>query len=355
MTKSLLCLGLSIFLYAPQADAPPATPQEPVSGILDAFRTHSIVAMADGRSHGDQAGLDFRIGLLNNPQFLATVDDVVLEAGNARFQTQIDRYVRGEIELSQAELQQPWNDSTQPQLAINTLSAADQFLVAIRRANATQPRGRWLRALLSDPPIDWSTVQSASDHRGWIEQRDRFAADLIEREVLARNRRALIIYGGGHLQRINQQANYDMSNPLAHTLASLLESRMTSPLFVIRSEYEFPDLQPDIATWPIPSLSLIAGTRLGAVAEPSIGISRARLLNDGQVTMVPRDQWTSRPLEQQMDAILYLGSLTTITNAPMSKARCTDTTYIETQIGRMTLAGVPRPEIDGLRRTCAQP
>ncbi len=73
------------------------------------------------------------------------------------------------------------------------------------------------------------------------------------------------------------------------------------------------------------------------------------------MTLVPKDQWTIRSLEKQMDAILYLGSLTTITNAPISKARCTDTSYIETQIGRMTLAGVPHAEIDGLRRTCAQP
>lgn len=304
MTKTTLGLGFAALWYAAQSVVPPAAPQDPVAGMLAALRTHSIVAMADGRAHGDEAGLAFRMALLQNQQFLATVDDIVLEGGNSRFQATIDRYVRGEIELSDAELQQPWNESTQPQLTLNALSGADRFLTAVRRANVTQPRGRWLRALLADPPLDWSTVRSAADHRGWIEQRDPFATALIEREVLARNRRALIIYGGGHLQRINQQANYDMSHPLAQTLASLLERRMTSPLFIIRAEYEFASLQPNIAAWPIPSLSLIGGTRLGAVAEPSIGIARSRLLPDGRLAMIPKDQWATRPLEEQMDAIL---------------------------------------------------
>lgn len=355
MTKlllSLILLGVSV--SATQSDAPPATPQPPVSAILEAFRTHPIVAMADGRSHGDEAGLAFRMALLQDPQFLAAVDDIVIEAGNSRFQDRIDRYVRGEIALSDAELQQPWNDSTQPQLTLNTLSAADRFLVAVRDANARQPRGRWLRVLLADPPIDWSAIGSAADHHRWIEQRDPFAADLIEREVVARHRRALIIYGGGHLQRINQQSNYDMSHPLAQTLASLLERRITSRLFIIRSEYEFAELQPDIATWPIPSLSVISGTRLGATPEPSIGIARASILSDGGLAMLPRTQWHTRRLDEQMDAVLYLGSLTTITNSPISRRRCADTSFIETQIARMSLARVPQPEIDNLREMCAQ-
>ena len=50
-----------------------------------------------------------------------------------------------------------------------------------------------------------------------------------------------------------------------------------------------------------------------------------------------------------MDAILDLGSLTTITNAPISTARCADMTYIQTQIGRMTVAGLPDAVIGGGR------
>jgi hypothetical protein len=42
-------------------------------------------------------------------------------------------------------------------------------------------------------------------------------------EVLDKRRRALLIFGGGHLQRRNQLSNYQMDHPLAHTVISLLE------------------------------------------------------------------------------------------------------------------------------------
>ena len=43
----------------------------------------------------------------------------------------------------------------------------------------------------------------------WAEQRDRHAVDLINREVLAKNRRALLIFGDGHFPRKSIRSNYE--------------------------------------------------------------------------------------------------------------------------------------------------
>jgi len=68
----------------------------------------------------------------------------------------------------------------------------------VRALNSGLPGERRLRVLLGDPPIDWAAVHKRSDFPGRF---DDFPTELIRREALAKGRRALIIYGGMHLQR----------------------------------------------------------------------------------------------------------------------------------------------------------
>ena len=52
-----------------------------------------------------------------------------------------------------------------------------------------------------DPPIAWDSPTATQDRHKWMAMRDRFPAGLIDREVLGRAGRALIVYGdgaGGH-------------------------------------------------------------------------------------------------------------------------------------------------------------
>jgi hypothetical protein len=61
---------------------------------------------------------------------------------------------------------------------------------------------RRLRILLGDPPIDWDPVKAKGDPGKWVALRDTFPAELIEREVLAKHRRALVVFGNMHFQAI---------------------------------------------------------------------------------------------------------------------------------------------------------
>jgi len=66
--------------------------------------------------------------------------------------------------------------------------------------------------LLGNPPIEWETVHTRADHAKWFEKRDSFPAALIQREVLAGNRRAPVIYGSMHLVRHVIGINYSESD-----------------------------------------------------------------------------------------------------------------------------------------------
>jgi hypothetical protein len=73
---------------------PPAVPVNAVDGILEAFKARQIVALTDAR--GNEEAAAFLLSLVRDPSFAATVNDIVMECGNARSQDVIDRFVRGE-------------------------------------------------------------------------------------------------------------------------------------------------------------------------------------------------------------------------------------------------------------------
>jgi len=94
------------------------------------------------------------------------------------------------------------------------------------------PSNRRLRVLLADPPLDWAESHSAADHRKWIERRDIFGADVIQREVIEKGRRGLLVMGDGHLQRRNIGANYQSAG-FAQTVVSRLEDYYHAKVFSI--------------------------------------------------------------------------------------------------------------------------
>ena len=184
----------------------PAVPVEPISAILDAFEQHAIVALGD--PHGNEQAHAFRLSLIRNPRFAAAVDDIVVEWGNALYQDVMDQFVRGD-DVSDAELRKVWQNTTQPGQG-NDRPITEGFFRAVREVNASLRPERRLRVLLGDPSIDWDAVESPADHQEWLRLRDTHPAALTRREVLEPDRRALVIYGGIHLQRRNLLSNYEL-------------------------------------------------------------------------------------------------------------------------------------------------
>ena len=323
-------------------DAPPLSeeaapadirPADAVQAILEAFDRCPIVAL--GESHGLEDEREFINRLVGDPRFAAKVQDIVVEFGNAKYQSVINRYLAG-TEVSPAELQRVWRDHTCP--GPWTSSAVLKYFAAFRAVNRALPPGQRFRVLLGDPPIDWEAVRSSQDFGRFLEQRDTHFARVVEEEVLAHGRRALLIIGGLHLLRkdiyarerasvlpppgrgngFGQLPGRDPSN-----VVRLLERRHPGKVFVVLPHDGLgegsAELEKRFRSWPTPSLALLKGTWLGAVAANQVlpGSKDVKLIVNGKAVEMPKPDPAFGPrLEEVADALLYLGPGKSLTWAP---------------------------------------
>jgi hypothetical protein len=222
---------------------------------------------------------------------------------------------------------------------------------AVRTVNAALSDGKKLRVIAGDPPIDWENVITRADHQRWIDLRDSYPADLIRRQVLDRGRRALVIYGQGHLQRRQILSNYDMSTWQAQTIVSLVARDPVVRLFTVWTIGKLPD---GATTWPVPSLAVVTGTALGAsdFAAFGGGLGNTRFaVRNGQLVPLPRDQWQSMKLEDQFDALLYLGPSTPPTELTVPAVLCRDEQFTRVRLDRLTRFAPP-PEVEAFKKAC---
>jgi hypothetical protein len=349
----MLAVGAMALSAGAEAQVPGAAAAKPLDAVLaiaDAFESHDIVALDEGAHRNEQAH-QLRLKLIRHPSFTRRANDIVVEFGSARYQDAMDRYIRGE-DVPADELRHAWQDTTQ--FAVWDVPIYEDFFRAVREINANLAKNRQLRVLLADPPIDWTAVKTPADHFTWLRARDRHGAELIQREVLAKKRKALVIFGGRHLQRRNISANYE---PLdgAETVISLVHAAGTARIFTIwtATNPEPQSLQADLSNWPVPSLALLRGTRLGlmdfaAFMPPEE--SRFAVV-DGKPTPLPRDQFRVMPMQEQFDALLYLGPLSTITMAKLPASLCADAAYRQMRRGRLLLVN-QKAQADQLDREC---
>ena len=275
------------------------------------------MALAEGE-HGNEQAHAFRLALIRDPRFAAIVNDIVVECGNARYQDIMDRFVRGD-DVPYETLRQVWQNTTQIS-GVWDRPIYEEFFGAVRVVNASLPAERQLRVLLGDPPIDWDRVRQGKDDAGkWTPERDHHAVGVIRREVIAKGRRALVIYGGGHLFRAGQSLVSQLERDAGINVLTIATAMSTMFEDLIA-------LQPDAASWPIPSLATVRGTVLDA------------------------KQLTYR------DAVLYLGPPSAITFSQLPATLCADARYLEMRLERVRLLGIVGEESrvrEELKRECA--
>lgn len=329
----------------PEAATKPAVPLDPIDGILAAFKTHQVVTLGEG-GHNNEQTHALRLSLIRDPRFAKVVNDIVVEFGNSRYQDVMDRFVRGE-DVPHAELRQVWQNTSQAH-EIWDVPIYEEFFQGVREVNAKLPKRRKLRVLLGDLPVDWDQIKTQDDLRKH-KRSDIVPAGIIEREVIAKKRRALVIYGDMHSVRRNTywmmedkaRAEERFARPV-ETIVALLEKSGTKVFSIRTSTSNLAELQPDIATWTPPKLALIAGTPLGQASfifyyPDDIYIRRP----DDTWEQVKADPKRSPLMQDQFDAVLYIGPKSSITYSKVSKTLCADAEYMQMRIGRMKLnAGV---------------
>jgi hypothetical protein len=167
----------------------------------------------------------------------------------------------------------------------------EQFFPLVRAMNQRLPPNKRLRVLAGDPPIDWDQVKTAEDVGRYF-KRDETIASVMEKEVLARHRKALMLFGTFHLmhgQPFNAVSTYEKKHPHVTFVISDLGIYETSRF----------------ASWANPSLVPIKGTWLGALSPSDIWTPHVRNINcKVQIGFPPELQ---KPVEDVVDAFLYLG------------------------------------------------
>jgi hypothetical protein len=332
--------------------AQPPSVVEPIGAIVETYKTHSLVAISD--AHGNVQNHEFRLALIRDPRFAETVNDIVLELGNALYQNVADRFVGGG-EVPYSELRQIW-ENTVVTTGGNNYLMIEELLRAVRDVNIKRPADRRIRVLLGDPPIDWTRVRTREDWSKFFELRDSYPAALVQLEVIAKQRRALILYGQLHFQRRNISSNFVMDYWQAQTLVSLIETATPTRVFAIW-QLDLENVPVDVTNWRVPALVTIRGSDLG---RRDVSLFRAPTgrfaLVDGKMAPIPKDQWRTLRAEDQLDAVLYLGPAAAMKVLPSHEiptALCSEPGFLTRQLQRMALSA-PLFEIERLKEYCAK-
>jgi hypothetical protein len=333
LVLSLGAFGGTLRLAGQASPPRPAIPVDAIGAILDAFQTHPIVALGEG-PHGNEQGHAFRLSLIRHPMFAATVNDIVVEFGNARYQSLMDRFVSGE-DVSDDALRHVWQDTTVT-TSVWDRPIYEEFFRAVRALNASLAPERRIRVLLGDAPIDWSRVKTREDVHRWGLAKGRYGTDLVLKEVLAKHRRALMIFGDSHFQ--------GRGTPEPGFIQTIDGSANHPRVFAITSWFsDSTKIQDGVGAWPVPSLAMLRGTVTGA--KPFALFYQPP----------PVPGWSQLRLEDEFDAMLYLGPAGSMTMSHLPASLCADKDYMKMRLERLafTVAVARKALTDAFVQSCA--
>jgi hypothetical protein len=269
-------------------------PQPAISAILAAFDKYEVVAMPQG--HGMQDLNNFIFSLIRNPAFSEKVNDIEVEFGNSLYQPMIDRYIAGE-NVPFTELQKVWRKMGQP--ASGASGFVEQFFPLVRALNQKLPPERRLRVLAGDPAVDWDQVKNIQELMAKGFSRETSIASVMEKEALAKHRKALMLFGTMHLLHGTGSA------------VARIEEDYPNLTFVISDLGTFDTNLPTLfdskfINWPIPALARSKGTWLGAL-EISHFIPPPLRIDQDCNFHHEFSAALQKPMEELVDAFLYLG------------------------------------------------
>jgi hypothetical protein len=308
MTRSkfpIICFCAVALASAATAQTPAPSPRDPIPedasrAILAAFGRYAIVGMEAGHSMKDID--DFILSLIRQPGFPLIVNDIVLECTNSKYQSVLDRYIAGE-NVSFEQVSRAWRTSGPPCADFHV-----GVFPLIRRINLRLPTDKRLRVLAGEPPVDFDSITTEAQARNYYGsgRREESMAAVIEREVLVKHRKALVLYGGFHLMHSNRGGNgvalYERKYPGITYVIWVNETGCSGTNAFTRA------IESRMADWPVPS---VAGIRNTTFAQ----------LDD--LSPSPFGRWS-----ESVDAVLYLGPRDLLLKQPVPAYMWLDSSYI---------------------------
>jgi hypothetical protein len=199
-------------------------------------------------------------------------------------------------DIAEDSLQRVWNYTTVGKGLWGRIDLYPRLFREARPVNSALPANQRFRVIGGDPPVDWERddrggfIRKPSGGAEWPtadDDRDFHAVRVIREQVLARGRRAFVIYGGHHMMR-----GQGMIRPL--------EERFRTNSFVIAAPtaHRMEDVEPSIRSWPIPSITMVRDTAIASLDAGLLLFAR-KPENTGGV---------------YYDIVLYLGPASSLTN-----------------------------------------
>jgi hypothetical protein len=320
--KSPLPLQGPTDMPAPDPQGSNPKPGDADKTLLAAFDQYEVVGIS--AAHGNKDLDDFILHLIRNPAFPDKVNVVEVECGNSLYQPTLDRYIAG-ADVPSSEIRQVWRNTTQPMCGVSGFY--EEFFPLVRRINQTLPPGKKIRVLAGAPPIDWSKLNSGRDFaQGQFLNRDISIASVMEKEVLSKRRRALMLFGTAHLfhQEGTAVGIYEKDYPgVTLVIADHTGFGNWTPLAKYNDEFEA-----RMASWPVPSLvPEMKGTWLADLLDMtySTGNVLFGVADSGKLPAGPapvKGTFSEMPAEagakfsKIVDAYLYLGPRDLLLNEP---------------------------------------
>lgn len=310
-------------------------PEPAIPAILKTFETFEVVGMP--AAHGQKDIDDFILSLIRDPRFPASVNDIVVECGNVRYQPILDRYIAGE-DVPFTEVQHVWRDTTVQQMC-GSSGFYEQLYPLVRSLNQQLPASSRLRVVAADPPIDWSKIKSYQDLTPFFD-RDGSIASVMEREVLSKHRKALMLFGVFHLLHGGGPGEGDA--------VTRYERHYPGKTFIVIGDpgyYGTADVLLENANAPggvWPSLIRTKNSKLGSLSLDAFMDSPLTVDQDCNVL----DAFAKAPaktIADQLDAILYLGPPESSMVEPLPADIALDRAYRGEWLRRMKLVGMPGP------------
>jgi hypothetical protein len=307
------------------------TPEPAIPAILAAFDRYEVVAMPE--AHGMKDVDDLILALIRDPSFPEKVNDIEVECGNSLYQPVLDRYISG-MDVPFAEVRKVWRNTTQSMCGQSGFF--EQFFPLVRAVNQKLPTTKRLRVLAGDPPIDWEKVKTSEEARKFGD-RGPSIVSVMEKEVLSRHRKALMLFGTFHLMHGAENSDVSTYEKDYPHLTFVI-----SDLGIYDTNRQVGSISP-FAQWPNPSLALTKGTWLGTLLLNDIFPAPINVDVDSetckvQIASPPGQQ---KPIEAFVDAFLYLGPQDFRLNEPMPADIALDADYMTELRRRESLIGFP--------------
>jgi hypothetical protein len=344
--KSPLPLGGTMEITAPNPKGSDPKPADAERALLAAFDKYEVVGMS--AAHGNKDLDDFILRLIRKPAFPDKVNTIAVECGNSLNQAILDGYIAGANVLL-PEVRQVWRNTTQPMCGLSGFY--DEFFPLVRRINQALPLEKKIRVLAGDPPIDWSKVKTPQDFgRGqYLMGRDTSIASVMEKEVLSKHRKALMLFGTTHLFHEENTAVglYEKDYPgVTLVIADHTGFGNWTPLEKYNHQFEA-----RMAAWAVPSLvQEVRGTWLADLLDMTFstgnitfGVADNGKLPSGPVKAKGTFSELPDPAEfkfsKMVDAYLYLGPRDLLLNEPAPSEILLDKDYMAELQRRAAIVG----------------